>query len=184
MLESGSWQKENLAQLDRLIQEGSYLIHTYEKQGPTLVSTQSEMRLRTFVTHAVVVIEHTAGKTSQFYNSVPSGHNTSPLRGEHGHWIISTIAGVVFALRTAVNDGLLVSLESTLRASIHEDFLVQASELLDSGYYVPAFMLTSAVLENHLDKMTQTRGLPVTGNRSLAKYNDLLRNDSAYNQWA
>ena len=186
MAEVDTLRKETLAQLANLINEGATLNNVFKddryKSEP--FSDMPEARLRAFVTLAVAVIERTAGRNSQYYQSIPITRNLEALADSKGKgkWIISTITGVLYALHTAVNQGLLVSIESTLRASIHDDFLVQASELLASGYYVPAFMLTSAVLESHLNKMTQARGLPVTGKRSLSKYNDLLRNDSAYNQ--
>ena len=182
---TGPLQKETLVQLDNLIQEGRYLSGSFTVTrtpfGDEHLSSKSELELRAFVTLALVVIERIAGRTSQYYQSVPFIHHISTLTETKGNWIIPTFTGVLVALRTAIHNGLLVSLESTLRASIHDDFLVQASELLSSDYYVPALMLTSAVLENHLNKMTQTHGLSVSGKGTLAKYNDLLR-DNAYNQ--
>lgn len=176
-------QKEILGQLGALIEEGLYFSKSYHRLGPTspYITEEPEERLRAFVTLAIVVIDRIAGVGSQFHQNIPLSHGPSPLMDSNGRWIISTTSGVLIALHTAVNQGLLVSLESTLRASIHDDFLVQASELLDSQYYVPALMLTSAVLENHLNRMTQARGLSVSGKGTLAKYNDLLR-DNPYNQ--
>ena len=73
------------------------------------------------------------------------------------------------------------SLESRLRANIHDDFLVQASELLDASYHVAALVLTGGVLENHLQKMIHAHGLTLPSKGSISKYNDLLR-DNAYDQ--
>ena len=185
MAGTNSSQKKILEQLGTLLQEGNYLNQSFYRSNHSspYVSGQSEERLRAFVTLAMVVIDRLAGPDSQFHRNLPRLENiSSPLRDSNGRWVISNIVGVLVALQTAVQQGFLTSLESSLRADIHDDFLVQASELLASGYYVPAFMLTSAVLENHLNKMTQARGLSVPSKRSLSKYNDLLRKDSAYNQ--
>ena len=94
---------------------------------------------------------------------------------------IPTVTGVLIALRDAVEQGLLQSLESRLHANIHEDFLAQAFELFDAGYHVAALVLTGVVLENHLQKMIQAGGLELPKKESISKYNDLLR-DNAYNQ--
>ena len=176
--------KELLTQLDGLIAGGQELIASYRQLSPNAPrnSTAPEEQLRAFVTLAAVVVDRVAGTGSQFYQNIPTVPPLSTLRDPYGRDIISTTLGVLIALRMAVYQGLLVSLESRLRASIHDDFLVQASDLLDSDYPIPALMLTSAVLENHLNKMIEARGLSVTGKGSLSKYNDLLRNDDAYLQ--
>ena len=176
-------QKEVLGQLGALVEEGSRLTRSYHRRDRSspYTSNESEERLRAFVTLAMVVIDRTAGPDSQFHRNLPLSNSPTPLGGSNGRWVISTTLGVLTALGEAVEQGLLVSLESTVRAGIHDDFLVQASNLLDSRYHVPALMLTSAVLENHLNRMTQARRLSVKGKGSLSQYNDLLRND-AYNQ--
>jgi hypothetical protein len=91
------------------------------------------------------------------------------------------VLGVVTALRDAVDAGLLVSLEQRIRANIHDDFLVQAKELLDQSYHVAAMVLIGGVLENHLQKLCVARSLQRKGDGSLSKYNDLLK-DKLYSQ--
>ena len=61
-------------------------------------------------------------------------------------------------------------------------FSAQASELLDAGYHVAALVLTGGVLENHLQKMIQARGLGLPKKGSTSKYNDLLYRENAYHQ--
>ena len=176
--------KKLLTQLDGLIAGGQELIASYGQLSPGAPrnSTAPEEQLRAFVTLAAVVVDRVTGTGSQFQQNIPVAPPLSTLRDSFGRDIISTTVGVLIALRTAVYQGLLVSLESRLRASIRDDFLVQASDLLDSDYPIPALMLTSAVLENHLNNMIEARGLSVTGKRSLSKYNDLLHKDGAYLQ--
>ena len=181
-------KKEVLTQLDELIETGQRLIESYELKRYEYKSSMPEAELRAFVTSALVAIERIAGKNSQYYGNIPQEPVLSPLAVDYSQSttgpilsFIPTVTGVLIALRNAVNQGLLLSLESILRANIHDDFLVQTSELLDAGYHVAALVLTGGVLENHLQKMVLERGLDLPKKGSISKYNDLLR-DNPYNQ--
>ena len=177
-----SVKTEVLTQLDSLIETGQRLTESFQMDMGAYESTAPEAELRAFVTSALAAIERIAGKNSQYYDNIPQQHVSSQLAvAGFDMSFIPTVTGVLHALRDAVDQGLLVSLESRLRANIHDDFLAQASELLDAGYHVAALVLTGGVLENHLCKMAQSRSLAWTGNGSISKYNDLLR-DNAYNQ--
>ena len=171
-------KKEVLTQLDALIETGQRLIESYELHE--YKSSMPEAELRAFVTSALAAIERIAGESSQYYRNIPP-QIISAFSFAHTKLSISAVTGVLIALRDAVDQGLLLSLESKLRANIHDDFLVQASELLDAGYHVASLVLTGGVLENHLQKMIQVRGLTLPKKGSISKYNDLLR-DNAYNQ--
>ena len=140
-----------------------------------------EAELRAFVVSALAAIERIAGKNSQYYENIPQETVLSSLAVVSDVSFIPTVTGVLIALRDAVEQGLLQSLESRLRANIHDDFLEQASELLDADYHVAALVLIGGVLENHLEKMIQAGGLVLPKRGSISKYNDLLR-DNAYDQ--
>ena len=172
---------EVLSQLDALIEIGQRYSKSFQLQVYTYESNVPEAELRAFVVSALAAIERIAGKKSQYYENIPQESVPSQLAVVSSPSFIPTITGVLIALRDAVDQGLLQSLESRLRANIHDDFLVQASELLDADYHVAALVLTGGVLENHLQKMIQAGGLVLPKKESISKYNDLLR-DNAYDQ--
>ena len=175
-------RQQILSQLDTLIQTGQRLIDSYEIRAGTYESSLPEAELRAFVTSALAAIERVAGKDSQYCGNIPQKQVHMPLA--IAGWQLSTIptvTGVLIALREAVDQGLLQSLESRLRANIHDDFLVQASELLDAGYHIAATVLIGGVFEDHLRKMVQGCDLPLPKKGSISKYNDLLRKNT-YNQ--
>ena len=174
-------QTEVLSLLDALIKTGQRLIESFQYESFTYQSNVPETELRAFVVSALAAIERIAGKNSQYYENIPQETVLSSLAVVSDVSFIPTVTGVLIALRDAVEQGLLQSLESRLRANIHDDFLEQASELLDAGYHVAALVLTGGVLENHLQKMIQAGGLVLPKKGSLSKYNDLLR-DNAYDQ--
>ena len=170
-----------LSPLDTLIETGQRLINSFQLGNYLYKSSVPEAELRAFVVSALAAIERIAGKNSQYYENIPQETVLSSLAVVSDVSFIPTVTGVLIALRDAVEQGLLQSLESRLRANIHDDFLEQASELLDAGYHVAALVLTGGVLENHLQKMIQAGGLVLPKKGSLSKYNDLLR-DNAYDQ--
>ena len=174
---------EVLSQLDALIETGQPLIESFQSKIYTYESSVPEAELRAFVVSALAAIERIAGKNSQYYENIPQESVLSPLAIENSPLsFIPTVTGVLIALRDAVEQGLLQSLESRLRANIHDDFLEQASELLDANYHVAALVLTGGVLENHLQKMIQASGLTLPKKGSISKYNDLLWDNNVYNK--
>ncbi len=175
-------KKDVLPHLDTLIETGQQLINSFQNRNYRYESSVPESELRAFVVSALAAIERIAGKNSQYYENIPQESVLSPFAIESPNLsFIPTVTGVLIALRDAVDQGLLESLESRLRANIHDDFLTQASELLDAGYHVAALVLTGGVLENHLQKMIQAGGLVLPKKESISKYNDLIRGN-AYNQ--
>ena len=175
-------EKEVLTQLDELIKTGNRLAGSFQLREYTYESSVPEAELRAFVTSALAAIVRIAGKDSQYYENIPQKSVSKQLAvAGYDKSFIPTVTGVLNALRDSVSQGLLQSLESRLRANIHDDFLVQASELLDADFHVAALVLTGGVLEDHLQKMVQARGLGLPKRGSISKYNDLLR-DNAYDQ--
>jgi hypothetical protein len=133
-----------------------------------------ESDFRAFATGALACISRIVGESSEYYKTIPqdlTNHLHSP---GYAVPITKPLIGSLKALRNAVDANLLVSLEDRLRANIHDDFLQQAKSLLDDGYHVAAIVLTGGVLEDHLRKLCEARGLQWTGDGTIAKYNDLL----------
>ena len=176
---------EVLSRLDGLIETGQRLTESFRECDDfydSYESSASEAELRAFVISAFATIEQIADEDSLYYKNTP--HQNVPLRLAMGdeRLLFSTITGVLIALRDAVDHGLLTSLESKLRANIHEDFLAQSLDLLNAGYHVAAMVLIGGVIEDHLQKLVQIQGFTLPKKGSISKYNDLLRNNNVYNQ--
>jgi len=172
---------EILQQLDGLITTGEQLIATFGTgQGYELAysTKEPESKLRAFATGAFAAIARAAGKTSEFYSTIPRQPLDHPLHVVGGFGkpsFLPAILGSLQALRESVNSGYLTSLESRLRANVHDDFLTQAKELLGASYHVAAMVLAGGVLENHLQKLVEARGMTWSGNGTISKYNDPLK---------
>jgi len=173
---------EILTQLDALISEGNRLESSMKYDMGSTSSEISETDFRTFAVNSAAAIDRVAGQQSQYFKMLPHDNMTGPLSVPgFGTSPASVITGSLNALRHAVDNDLLVSLEDRLRATIHDDLLQQAKVLLASKYHVAAMVLTGGVLENHLRKLCVNRSLTWKGDGSISKYNDLLK-DCCYLQ--
>ena len=171
-----------LQELDTLIAEGERLDGTYHMCDYGTVESQApETEFRAFATASKAAIARIAGTESEFYGELPKEMPDRISVLGYGGSVVPVITGALIALRKAVDAGLLVSLESRLRANVYDDFLEQATELLRAGYHVAAMVLVGGVLEDHLRKLCDARSLKWSGNGTISKYNDLLR-DTLYPQ--
>lgn len=174
--------KQNILQeLDALIADGQRLEESFTIREMGLKdSSIPEIEFQSFAIAARAAIERIAGKTSEFYAALPQKLGTQLCTAGYGGTKTSAIIGSLIALRKAVDQGLLVSLESRLRANVYDDFLVQAETLLKANYHVAAIVLISGVLEDHLRKLCDSRALTWKGAGSLSAYNDTLYAASIY----
>ncbi|QSQ19310.1 hypothetical protein JY651_28690 [Pyxidicoccus parkwayensis] len=124
------------------------------------------------------MIARIAGRESEFYRSYARGASEAWSHREQAS--VEATLGVLLALRRAVESGWLTSLEERLRANVHNDFMLQAEQLLDAGYHVAAMVLIGGVLEDHLRVLCNARGISWTGNGSINTYNGALYRAGLY----
>lgn len=172
---------EILAELDSLITEGHRLDASFALSGAHYWSKEPEAAFHSLNAKARAAIARIAGTGSEFYRALPKQLPTQVTFKNSGDSFVAQITGALDALRHSVAHGLLVTLESRLRANVYDDFLVQAKDLLDAGYHVAAMALVGGVLEDHLLKLCQARGVTLSGHGSISKYNEQLK-DNAYAQ--
>ena len=158
---------EVLQHIDKLVLTGKELDASYTMEGGIYYSREPEERFLAFVTSAIATISRAAGEDSEYYRAIPR----DGLAGEfanagYSKSFIPTVIGALQSLRDAVDNGYLTSLEARLRANVHDDFLLQANDLLGAGFHVAAIVLAGGVLENHLLKLVSARNLTWAGNGS------------------
>src|SRR5207245_265646 len=112
------------------IAEGKTVVASYAPRGHQDESGLPEPRLMSFRASAVAAVERIAGNGSEYYKHLPA-----VPQGAHGllriyKELMEPTLGVLMALRTAVDHGLLVRLEQRVRSNTYDDFLEQAEELL------------------------------------------------------
>ena len=178
-----------LEQLDALIEVGRKLSSPLATVGESIMEplTNALQTERTdFVTSALTIIKHIAGTESPHFKSIPQGH-LDPDSLASNSSVIPAILGSLTSLREAFDKGFLSSLESKLVANVHDDFLMQAEQLLASKYIVAATVLVGGALENHLKRLATARlpasfPLPMTKQASIAFYNEKLKEQLVYDK--
>ncbi len=173
-----SLKVEILDELRRLIAEGKRLNESYKntvESAGAYYSDLAEHEFRAFATSSFSAIERIASEDSQFFKTLPKFSPTDSIANP-GYSIttVPAIIGCLQSLADAAERGLLESLESRLRANIHDDFLQQAKSLLGQDYYVAAMVLVGGVLEDHLEKLIAKHTSALPANGSISKYNDAL----------
>ena len=179
-------KNDTLTQLDGLIEEGQQCQESfYMANRGRYQSRMSESDLRAFTARAFAAIARLAGKESEYYRLLPSIDLSKLIRLPsltNSPSIIPALSGSLTALRDAVDNGHLESLENRIRAHVHDDFLEQAKDLLDSNYHVAAMVLIGGVLEDHLSKLCTKKGLTWNGHGSISKYNDACHQGTVYDK--
>lgn len=164
--------------MDALIGTEKQLANTFRiSKIATGQSSVSEQNLSAFVTSAFAAVERIAGDENQYSRNILSARVSEQI-GVAGYdeSFIPTVTGVLMSLRPDVDQRDLTTLAAQLRANIHDDFMVQAHELLDASCHVAALAIAGGVLENHRRLLTTSRILRWTENGHISKYNDALRN--------
>lgn len=104
--------------------------------------------------------------------------------GSAHNFAVLELAGVLSALRDDYADGYLRTVEQLVHADLFADFLEMAKELLDKGFKDPAAVLAGSVLEEHLRKLAQERGLGTMNAQgeplSASRLNDDLKAHGTY----
>lgn len=112
-----------------------------------------------FVTAAMAAIVDIAGAHSQY--ALQAQATLAKYSPSYITEAVPHFAGIVKALRSAINSGYLTSVQELIHAELFSDFLQMASYLLDEGYKDPAAVLAGGVLEEHLRKLCTRSGIPI-----------------------
>src|SRR4051812_7756631 len=67
--------------------------------------------------------------------------------------------GIMMAAKDDYENGYLFNTRAIIQAEVFDEFLDQACELLQAGYYQPAAVVAGAVLEDGLRKLCVRRGI-------------------------
>lgn len=76
---------------------------------------------------------------------------------------VSSVVGILKAVDSNLESGMLSNFKSLAQAEVCADFLDMAERLLNEGYKDAAAVILGAVLEDSLRKVADTAGVPVIG---------------------
>ena len=90
------------------------------------------------------------------------------------------LQGVLRALRADYEADRLQTFQELVHAELFSDFLAMADHLLQEGFKDPAAVLAGGVLEEHLRKLCEKHGLPLSERPKLDSMNADLTKAGAY----
>jgi hypothetical protein len=113
-----------------------------------------------------------------------SAHEQVAQNGATNPYTLAGLIGLLRALRADVESGYMASLVELVHADLFADFLAMADELQRNGFKDAAAVIAGSTLEEHLRKLAQKAGLPITNSEGqplkASRLNDDLR-DVVYN---
>jgi hypothetical protein len=100
-------------------------------------------------------------------------------RGAFAGQRLAALAGILNGLRADYEAGYLGTVAELIHADVFGDFLEMADELMAKGYKDAAAVLGGSVLEEHIRKLCDKAGIPVSDKNGKPKKADLLNADLA-----
>jgi hypothetical protein len=138
--------------------------------------------VRVLMTRCQAAIDRAASPSSAYAKAAVEVMESSAAR----IWQRDELVSIVTALRDDYAGGYMTTIEELVHASVFDDFIQMAEELVSKGYKDPAAVIGGSVLEEHLRKLTLRSGMqvhapdgrPMTADR----LNGNLGKASVYNQ--
>jgi len=89
--------------------------------------------------------------------------------------------GILKAAKNDYENGQLFETRALIQAEVFDDFLDQASHLLDGGYYAPAAVIAGGVLEDALRQLCQRKSISLKPKSTIDPMNVELAKAGIYN---
>ncbi len=122
------------------------------------------------------LIVKACGKDSEHYITFEKYENPRGMTKSHG--MMQNLKAVFLAAKEDYEGGYLNSVRSLIHAEVFDSELEQASELLTTGYKIPAAVIAGIVLETTLRQMCDDRKMVIG---KMDKMNADLTKVGAYN---
>ena len=95
-------------------------------------------------------------------------------------YVLSGLA-VLKAARVDYENGELTEIRLLIEAEVFDDFLEQASHLVNTGYFGPAAVIAGIVLEEALRRHCHQNDVAIRSKAMIGEMNDLLAKSGLYN---
>lgn len=152
--------------------------------GGALVSDSSdyvnEEMITQWATSCLHLLQKVFGKESDHYQNF---RELAPLLTDYsdGTKTVKKALGVLKAAKDDFEHGFLFDTRALIQAEVFDDFLEQASHLLDTGYYGPAAVIGGIVLEEGLRRHCRQNDVAIPARATIGPMNDALAKTGLYN---
>ena len=134
---------------------------------------------QSLITRSIAAVHQISGTTSTYSGEIARIIEANPALHKH----MSSVIGVVKALRHNLTAGYLQTFTELVHAAVYADFMEMATQLLDSGYKDAAAVICGSTLENHLRELCKKHGIATEVNgrpKKADKMNAELAKVTAY----
>ena len=188
-------KEKYLARFDELITEAKKIAQTKETlklypNAPKSKSTKTIVHstmFKSWKTKIISLLENIVSEDSQHYQEIKRIYNQKSMFDNYEY-----IFSLLIALRDDYSHGYLDELSVQIEAEISCDYMEQAETLLTGdntdNSYIPAAVLSGAVLENNLRAMCEKQKPPIKtkkqngDNKTLTPLIDELKKAKVYNE--
>ncbi len=130
-----------------------------------------------WATGCKIVFKNIAGSSSEFYQDfVNISQNKSLL------FSLAAGIGMLNALKTEIELGFLLNVQTLALAEVFNDFLEMAEHFLNSGHKDPAALLVGLVLEDGLRKLADKFSISIKKGDDISAVNAKLAGQKTYNE--
>jgi hypothetical protein len=143
---------------------------TYEKVSPEL-ATEWGMR-------CLNVIRRVFGADSDYYQAFKEQSSGFGCFDNYSY-VVQGLS-ILKAAKDDYEKGYLFDTRTLIQAEVFDDFLDQATHLLENGYYGPAAVVAGAVLEDGLRKLCQQNNAVVPARATIEPMNVALAKTGLY----
>jgi len=144
---------------------------TYEKVSPDL-ATEWGMRCLNF-------LKRLFGPESDYYQAFKD--QSSGFNSFDNYGYVRQGLSILKAAKADYEGGYLFDTRILIQAEVFDDFLDQATHLLENGYYGPAAVIAGSVLEDGLRKLSQQNAIVLPPKSTIDPMNVALVKGGVYN---
>jgi hypothetical protein len=145
--------KKLIDRVDQLIQLGNQTLKTKRYSKNLCCEVVDHGQRIGFRSAVLSFLEQVYGKGHPYYDEFNKAVGSFYVDG------IKAGIEILFAIRSEMEGGWLISVKGLLRAEIFSDFLEMSDHLLSEGYKDASAVMIGGVLENHLRQLCRNNGI-------------------------
>jgi hypothetical protein len=126
------------------------------------------------------IIGKVSTKESDYY--IRFDKQFSLFNSNNNYSTVKIALGILRAVKDDYENGYLFDTRTLIEAEVFDDFLEQAEQLLEKGYYQPAAVIVGCVLEDGLRKLCDKNSIVIPLKPTIDPMNIKLAKEGIYNK--
>jgi len=155
------------------VRTGRYQTHTNPRYDKVDSDSATEWRMR-----CLNLLKRVFSTESDYY--LMFKEQSSGFDSFSNYDYVAQALSILKAAKTDYENGYLFDTRALIQAEVFDDFLDQAAQLLENGYFGPAAVVAGAVLEDGLRKLCQQNNTVVSARATIEPMNVALAKTGLY----